>query len=149
MSDSSDVCFWESHTLSLTAPVPYFPFCGDAACKGRALAVALTAILRSILNSRPSLAIAALLCAAVALGGCASRHIFQQGNRPESQYQSDVRYCQQRAEGRVASAENYAERYENGSDSEIIGAGIGAMLATADRGAGHYNRCMKQMGYRQ
>jgi len=109
----------------------------------------LTIFLRLFRQPLPSSAIAALICVAIALGGCADRHDFRPGNMSEGQYQSDVRYCQQQAEGRVASAENYAERHESGSDGEAIGAGVGAMLATAGRGAKQYNRCMKQMGYRE
>lgn len=101
-------------------------------------------------NSHPSLTMAALLCATVALSGCAGgRHVFQQGNMSGSQYQRDARSCEQQADGSVATNENYAERYENGSDTEIIGAGLGAMLATADRGAGRYNRCMRNKGYKE
>lgn len=89
----------------------------------------------------------ALLCF-VTVGGCVDARVFQKGDGSETEFNAAKAYCKQQAGARLASIESQAERYDGGSDSQIIGAGLGIMLADASGTAAIYNQCMKRMGYK-
>lgn len=84
----------------------------------------------------------------VVLGACTSSYpAFQPGSTPATKFEADASVCRGEAQA-VADAEvGRAERYDDGSDAEIIGAGLGAMLASNSAAKQQYRACMQARGY--
>ena len=93
--------------------------------------------------------ISAIFCAGLALSACATSFTpFQPGNKSAAEFDSDHSMCRSEAEVAANSATEQAERYDNGRDAEIIGAGLGGMIASAKAAKQQYRDCMRARGYR-
>lgn len=91
---------------------------------------------------------AAIFCTALALSACAiSSAPFQPSNRFTAEFVSDDSMCRREAEVAANSATEQAERYDNGRDAEIIGAGLGGLMASAKAAKQQYRGCMRARGY--
>jgi hypothetical protein len=84
----------------------------------------------------------------VLLVGCAVKREFSMGSKSSTQFENDKAECERQAAAEIARADAQAEALENGSNEQMVGAGLGAMLVGADEGAGAYNKCMRYKGYR-
>lgn len=94
---------------------------------------------------------ALLLGAALMLGasGCASYPRFSHSEADASRYVWDDANCRAQAEQLDEAYDQAAERYDSGSDEEMIGGVLGASLAEKAAKRKAYVKCMKMAGYKK
>lgn len=81
------------------------------------------------------------------LVSCAQSPSFQAGATPTSRFVSDRAECRRIAAGEHPSLEDQAERYDTGSASQVVGAGLATMLVDARAEAKAFKKCMNSKGY--
>ena|GEM_PF-3058910 len=88
------------------------------------------------------------LASATLLSGCVTNYQdFNQDSASNSKFETDKQHCRLQASDALDLADQQMERFEDGSDEEIIGAGLAAMLSGSDEQRKIYNRCMTEAGF--
>jgi hypothetical protein len=83
------------------------------------------------------------------VGGCAAYPQFEHSRTSRSEYLQAVIVCRAKAEQLNGAYDQEAERYEAGSDEEMIGGAIGASLSEKLAKREIYLKCMKAAGYKK
>ena len=89
-----------------------------------------------------------LLILGLFLAGCASKYPeFDIGSAQIVRFEADVAECKLLASEADAWADTQAERFESGSDAEILASVLASSLATNTLEIHYYSSCMKERGY--